>query len=89
MHLYWPHLLDGKRGEQAVARVVVVLDYLFGHPVTTGAVGLLEGRYFAPGDALCKLHHPPGEPCGCGSAVVVPGGDTARQDALNCASVKV
>jgi hypothetical protein len=28
--------------------VVVVLDDLFGLPVTSGAVGVLEGRLFAP-----------------------------------------
>ena len=33
---------------------------------------------------------PSGEPCGLeGGAVVVPGADTARQDAHDCASVKV
>jgi hypothetical protein len=32
------------RGEQPVARVVVVLDDLFGLPVTSGGVGVLEGR---------------------------------------------
>jgi hypothetical protein len=32
--------------------VVVVLDALFGLPVTSDAVGVLEGREFAPGDAL-------------------------------------
>ena len=69
------------RGEQ----VVVVLDYLFGLPVTLGAVGVLEGRYFAPGDTLCRPHYPLVE----GGAVAVPGGYTARQDALGCASVEV
>ena len=60
-----------------MARVVVVLDYLFGLPVTSGAVGVLEGRQCAPGDAVK------------GGAVAVPGGDTARQEAFNCTSVKV
>jgi hypothetical protein len=32
------------RAEQAVARVVVDLDDLIGLPVTSGAVGVLEGR---------------------------------------------
>ena len=32
-----------KRGEQAVARVVIVVDDLFCLPVTLGAVGVLEG----------------------------------------------
>ena len=31
-------------GEHAVARVVVVLDDLFGLPVTSGGVEVLEGR---------------------------------------------
>ena len=31
---------------------------LFGLPVTSGAVGVLEGRLFAPGDALVRPHHP-------------------------------
>ena len=35
-----------------MARVVDVLDYLFGLPVTLGAVGVLEGRQCGPGDAL-------------------------------------
>ena len=64
-----------------MARVVVFLD-LFGLPVISGAVGLLEGRQFAPGDAL-------GSPAVLGGAVAIPSGDTARQNALNCASVKV
>ena len=34
-------------------------------------------------------HHPPESPAVAGGAVAVPGGDTARQDALNCTSVKV
>jgi hypothetical protein len=33
--------------------VVDVLDDLFGLHVTWGAVGALEGRMFAPGDASC------------------------------------
>jgi hypothetical protein len=51
-----------------MAWVVVVLDDLFGLPVTTGAVGVLEGRSFSPGDALCRPHYPlesPGEFNGC------------------------
>jgi hypothetical protein len=65
-----------------VSRVAVVLDDLFGLPMTLGAVGVLEGRWFAPGDVLCRPHHPL-------ESLAVEGGDTARQDALNCASVKV
>ena len=71
-----------QRGEQAGAREVVVLDDL---PVTSGAVGVMEGRQFAPDDALCRPHHPLERPAVAGGAV----GDTARQEALNCASVKV
>ena len=33
-----------QRGEQAVARVVDVLDDLYGLPVASGGVGVLEGR---------------------------------------------
>ena len=33
-----------KWGEQAVARVVIVLDDLFCLPVTLGVAGILEGR---------------------------------------------
>jgi hypothetical protein len=70
-----------------LARVVAVLDYLFGLPVTSGPVGVLEGRYFTPGDALCRPHHPLERLAVEGGAVTVPGSDTARQDALDCASV--
>jgi hypothetical protein len=35
-----------------------ILDYLFGLPVSSGAVGVLECRQRAPGDALGRLHHP-------------------------------
>ena len=70
-----------------MAQVVVDLD-LFGLPVTSGGVGLLEGRHFAPGDALCRPHYPPESLKVVGGAVAVPGGDTARQDALDCASAK-
>ena len=37
-------LVKQQLGEQAVAWVVVVLDYLFGLPVTSGGVGVLESR---------------------------------------------
>ena len=37
--------------------MVVVLDDLFDLPVTSGAVGVLEGRLFAPGDLLCRPQH--------------------------------
>uniref|UniRef100_A0A8C8M4Z8 TNFR-Cys domain-containing protein n=1 Tax=Oncorhynchus tshawytscha TaxID=74940 RepID=A0A8C8M4Z8_ONCTS len=64
------------RGEQAVARVVIVLDDMFCLP-------------FAPCDALCRLHYPLESLAVVGGAVAIPSGDTARQDALNCAPVKV
>ena len=54
--------------------MVVVLDDLFGLPVTSG-------------DALCRPHYPLESLTVVGGAVAVPGGDTARQDALDCASV--
>ena len=66
-----------------MAWVVGVLDDLFGLPVTSGAVGVLEGRLFAPGDTLCRPHYPLESLTVVGGAVAVPGGDTA------CASVKV
>ena len=65
-------------GEQVGTEVVVVLDDLFGLPVTSGAVGVLEGRQCAPGDALGRPHHPLESPAVAGGAVAVPGGDTAR-----------
>jgi hypothetical protein len=69
--------------------VVDVFDYLFGLPVTSGAVGVLEGRECTPGDVLGKMHHPLESPAVAGCAVTEPGADTAQQNALNCASVKV
>ena len=72
-----------------MAWVVVVIDDLYGLPVTSGGVGVLEGREVAPGDALCTSHYPLESLTVVGGAVAVPGGDTARQDALDCASVEV
>ena len=69
--------------------MVVVLDDLYGLPVTSCVVGVLEGREFAPGEALCRPHSPLESLTVEGGAVAVPGGDTARQDALDCASVEV
>jgi hypothetical protein len=43
--------------------------------VTLGAVGILEGRQSAPGEALCRPHHPLESLEVVGSAVAVPGGD--------------
>ena len=72
-----------------MARMVDVLDDLFGHPVTSGAVGVLECRQCASGDALSRPHHLLENPVVAGGAVAVRDGDTARQDVLKCASVKV
>ena len=41
-----------------MARVVDVLDDTFDLQMASGAVGVLEGGTFAPGNALCRLHHP-------------------------------
>ena len=38
---------------------------------------------------LGRPHHSLESPTVAGGAVAIPGGDTARQDALHCASVKV
>ena len=57
--------------------MVDVLDDLFGLSVTSGPVGVLEGRQRAPGDALCRPHHPLESPTVAGGAVAVKGGDTA------------
>ena len=57
--------------------------------MVSGGVGVLEGMKFAPGNALGIPHHPLESFAVVGSAVAVPGGDTARQDALNWASIKV
>ena len=64
-----------------MAQVFDALDDLFGLPVKSGAVGVLGCRPCARGDALDIPH--------ARCAVAVPGGDLARQDDLNCASVKV
>ena len=58
-----------------MARVVDVL-YLFSLPMTSGAVGVLEGRQYAPGDALGRPHYPLESPAVVGGAVAVPGGDS-------------
>ena len=68
--------------------MVIVLDYLFGLPLTLGAVGP-GGQVVSPADVLGRSHHPPESPAVVGGAVAIPGGDTARQDALYCASIKV
>ena len=49
-----------------MAQVVDVL------PVTSGAVGVLEGRQCAPCDALGRPHHPLESPAVVGSAVSIP-----------------
>ena len=56
-----------------MTRVVDVLVDLFGLPVTV-----------APGDALCRPHDTLESPAVVGCVVAVPGGDTARQEALLC-----
>ena len=65
-----------------------VVDDLFGLPVTSGDVGVLEGRQCAPGDTLDRPHHPLESTVVAGGEVAIPGGDRARQDAFRCASVK-
>jgi hypothetical protein len=69
--------------------VVDVFDDLFGLPVTSCAVGVLEGRQCAPGDSSGRPHHPLEIPAVAGGAGAVPDSDSAKQDALNGASVKV
>ena len=59
--------------------VVVVLDDLFGLLVTSGGVGVLEGRYFAPGVALCRPHYPLESLMEVGGAVAIPGGEYVRK----------
>jgi hypothetical protein len=72
-----------------VARVVDVLDDRFCIPTPLGAVGVQDGRKFAPGNALGRPHHPLESFAVVGGADAISGGDTARQDALECAFVKV
>ena len=62
--------------------VVDVLNDIFGLPVTSGALGVLEGRKCAPGDAVGRPYHPLESPAVAGGAFAIPGGDTARHDAL-------
>ena len=51
-----------------------VVDVLFGLHETSGAVGGLEGRQCAPGDALCKPHHSLKSHAVAGGEVAIPGG---------------
>uniref|UniRef100_A0A4W5MPU5 MYC binding protein n=1 Tax=Hucho hucho TaxID=62062 RepID=A0A4W5MPU5_9TELE len=44
---------------------------------------------FAPGDALCRPHYTLESLAIEGGEIAVPGSDTGRQDAVDCASVKV
>ena len=60
-----------------MARAVDVLDDVFGLPVTSCAVGVLEGRQCAPSDAMGRPYHPLESPVVAGVEVAVPGGDTA------------
>ena len=72
-----------------MARVAEFLDDLLGLPVKPGTVDVLEGRQCALSDALGRPHHPLESSEVADGAVALPGDDTARQDALNFASVKV
>ena len=49
--------------------VLDVLEDLSGFPVTSGVVGVLEGRQCAPGAALGRPHHPLESHVVVGSAV--------------------
>ena len=69
--------------------MVDVLDDLFGLPMALGGVSVQEGGKFAPGNVLGRPHHHLESFAVVGGAVSVPGGDTARQDTLNCVSVNV
>ena len=55
-----------------MAQVVDVLNYLFGHPLASGAVGVQGGGKFSPGNALGRPHHPLESLTGGGGAVAVP-----------------
>ena len=68
-----------------MAWVADVLDDLLSLPVTPGT----GGQAVCPGDALGRPRHPLESPAAVDIAISVLGGDTARQDTLNCASVEV
>jgi hypothetical protein len=53
-----------------------VVDVLDGLPVTTGAVGVMEGGLCAPNDALGRPHHPLENPVVAGGAIAISGCDT-------------
>ena len=72
-----------------MARGVVVLDNRFGLPMTSGGVGVLGAGSLPPVMRCKRLHHPLESLAVEGGVVAVPGSDSARQDALNYASVKV
>ena len=55
-----------------------MVDDIFGLPVTSGAVGVLEGRQCSPCDALGRPYHALESSVVAGSAVAVPGGATDR-----------
>jgi hypothetical protein len=76
MHLYWPRLLDDSGANRQWLRWLMLFLAFLWHQV------LLEVEKFAPDNASGRSHHPL-------ESFVVVGSDTARQDALNCASVKV
>ena len=54
--------------------MVDVLDDLFGTPVISGTVGVLEGRHC---DVLGRPHYPLESPEVAGGADAIPGSDTA------------
>ena len=66
-----------------------VLNDLLGLPLTPSSVNVLEGRQYAPGDALGCPHHPLESDAVEGGAVAIPGGDASRQNSLNVSSVEV
>ena len=56
-----------------MARVVDVLDDLFGLPMTSGAVGVQEGGMFATGNALGRPLHSLESFAVVGGAFAIPG----------------
>jgi hypothetical protein len=86
MHLYGPRLLDDSGVNRQWLGWLLSLIIFFCLPVTSGAAGVLDRRYFVPGDVLCRPHYPLESFAVEGGAVAVPGGDRMLS---NCASVKV
>jgi hypothetical protein len=75
-HLYRPRRLDGSGVNRLWLGWLLSLIFFVCLPVTSEFVGVLEGSYFAPSDALCRPHHPLERPVVVGGEVAVPGGDT-------------